>query len=34
MKPTNSLERVLAVLEVFSEERLEWMPEDLMRELG
>ena len=34
MKPTNSLERVLAVLDVFSEERLEWMPEDLMRELG
>jgi DNA-binding IclR family transcriptional regulator len=34
MKPTNSLERVLAVLEVFSEARLEWMPEDLMRELG
>ena len=34
MKPTNSLERVLAVLEVFSEERLEWMPDDLMRELG
>ena len=25
---------MLAVLEVFSEERLEWMPEDLMRELG
>src|SRR4029079_1450300 len=34
MKPKNSLERVLAVLEVFSEERLEWTPEDLMRELG
>jgi DNA-binding IclR family transcriptional regulator len=34
MKPTNSLERVLAVLEVFSETRLEWMPEDLMKELG
>ncbi|MEH2473656.1 DNA-binding IclR family transcriptional regulator [Nitrobacteraceae bacterium AZCC 2161] len=34
MKPTNSLERVLAVLEVFSEERLEWMPEELMQELG
>ncbi|MBR0687782.1 IclR family transcriptional regulator [Bradyrhizobium manausense] len=34
MKPSNSLERVLAVLELFSEERLEWMPEDLMRELG
>jgi DNA-binding IclR family transcriptional regulator len=34
MKPKNSLERVLAVLEVFSEERLEWTSEDLMRELG
>jgi DNA-binding IclR family transcriptional regulator len=34
MKPTNSLERVLAVLEVFSEQRLEWMPEDLMQHLG
>lgn len=34
MKPTNSLERVLAVLEVFSEERLEWTPEELMQELG
>jgi DNA-binding IclR family transcriptional regulator len=34
MKPKNSLERVLAVLEVFCEERLEWTPEDLMRELG
>jgi DNA-binding IclR family transcriptional regulator len=34
MKPANSLERVLAVLEVFSEERLEWMPEELMQELG
>ncbi|MET0970118.1 MAG: IclR family transcriptional regulator [Tardiphaga sp.] len=34
MKPATSLERVLAVLEVFSEARLEWSPEDLMRELG
>ncbi len=34
MKPTNSLTRVLAVLEVFSESRLEWTPEDLMKELG
>jgi DNA-binding IclR family transcriptional regulator len=34
MKPTNSLQRVLAVLEVFSEARLEWMPDDLMKELG
>ena len=34
MKPTNSLERVLAVLEVFSESRLEWTPDDLMAHLG
>jgi len=30
----NSLEKVLAVLEVFSEDRLEWTPEELMEELG
>lgn len=30
----NSLERVLAVLAVFSEDRLEWTPEELMEELG
>ncbi len=30
----NSLTRVLAVLEVFSEERLEWTPDELMKELG
>jgi hypothetical protein len=30
----NSLERVLAVLEVFTEDRLEWTPEELMQELG
>src|SRR4051794_33052546 len=34
MKPTNSLERVLAVLEGFSETRLEWTPEELMQALG
>lgn len=34
MKATNSLERVLAVLEVFSEDRLAWTPEELMAELG
>jgi DNA-binding IclR family transcriptional regulator len=34
MKPSNSLERVLGVLEVFSEDRLEWTPEDLMAHLG
>ncbi|MEO3388649.1 IclR family transcriptional regulator [Mesorhizobium sp. CAU 1741] len=33
-KASNSLERVLAVLEVFSEDRLEWTPEELMDELG
>ena len=33
-KPSNSLERVLAVLDVFSEEHLEWTPEELMEELG
>lgn len=31
---SNSLERILAVLEVFSEERLEWTPEELMATLG
>lgn len=30
----NSLERVLSVLQVFTEERLEWTPEELMEELG
>lgn len=34
MRATNSLERVLAVLQVFSEARLEWTPEELMEELG
>jgi DNA-binding transcriptional ArsR family regulator len=35
MKPTNSLERMLADLEfLFFEERLEWMPEELMRDIG
>lgn len=33
-KPGNSLERVLSVLEVFTEERLEWTPEELMETLG
>lgn len=33
-KPNNSLERILAVLGVFSEVRLEWTPEQLMEELG
>lgn len=30
----NSLKRGLAILEVFSEERLEWTPEELMERLG
>ncbi|WP_197945323.1 IclR family transcriptional regulator [Oricola thermophila] len=30
----NSLERVLALLDVFAEDRLEWTPEELMAELG
>ncbi|ADZ69483.1 IclR family transcriptional regulator [Polymorphum gilvum] len=34
MTARNSLERVLSVLEVFSEDRLEWTPEQLMEELG
>ena len=34
VKPSNSLERVLAVLEVFSEQRLEWTVEELMAKLG
>ena len=34
MKPINSLQRVLAVLEVFSEARLEWMPEEWLQALG
>ncbi|MHB2266034.1 IclR family transcriptional regulator [Aliihoeflea sp. PC F10.4] len=33
-KPGNSLERVLSVLEVFTEDRLEWTPEELMETLG
>lgn len=33
-KAVNSLERLQAVLEVFTEDRLEWTPEELMEELG
>lgn len=33
-KAANSLERLQAVLEVFTEDRLEWTPEELMEELG
>lgn len=34
MAARNSLERVLAILEVFTEERLEWTPEQLMEAFG
>ncbi|MGJ4941774.1 IclR family transcriptional regulator [Bradyrhizobium sp. HKCCYLS1011] len=34
MKKTNSQDRVLAVLDLFSESRPLWTPEELMRELG
>ncbi|MBW8638652.1 IclR family transcriptional regulator [Hoeflea sp. WL0058] len=34
MAASNSLERVLSVLQVFSEDRLEWTPEEMMAELG
>lgn len=33
-KAGTSLEKVLAVLEAFTEDRLEWTPEELMEELG
>lgn len=33
-KQTSSLTRVLAVLDLFSEDRLEWMPDEMMAELG
>jgi DNA-binding IclR family transcriptional regulator len=34
VRPGNSLERILAVLEVFTEDRLEWTPDELMATLG
>jgi DNA-binding IclR family transcriptional regulator len=34
VKATNSLERILAVFDVFSGKRLEWTPDGLMAELG
>ena len=34
MTARNSLERVIALLDVFSEERLEWTPDEMMAELG
>lgn len=34
MSGLHSLEKVLAILDVFTEDRLEWTPEELMQELG
>lgn len=34
MSGTNSADRILAILDVFSENRLEWTPDELMRVLG
>lgn len=34
MTGTNSADRILAILDVFSEDRLEWTPEELRRRLG
>lgn len=34
MTGTNSANRILAILDVFTERRLEWTPEELMAELG
>ena len=34
MTARNSLERVIALLDLFSEDRLEWTPEQMMAELG
>jgi len=34
MEVRNSLERVIALLDLFSEARLEWTPEEMMAELG
>ena len=34
MSGTNSADRILAILDVFTEERLEWTPDELMAELG
>lgn len=34
MKPATSLERLLSVLQLFTEDRLEWSPEDMMAHLG
>lgn len=34
MSGLNSLDRVLAILDLFTEDRLEWTPEELMQELG
>ena len=34
MKPASSLERLLSVLQLFTEDRLEWTPEAMMERLG
>jgi DNA-binding IclR family transcriptional regulator len=34
MKPETSLERLLSVLEIFTEHRLEWTADDMMEQLG
>lgn len=34
MSGTNSADRILAILDLFTEDRLEWTPEDLMTALG
>ena len=34
MERKNSLERILALLDVFGEDRLEWTPDEMMEELG
>jgi DNA-binding IclR family transcriptional regulator len=34
MSGLNSLEKVLAILDLFTEDRLEWTPEEMMRTLG
>ena len=34
MKTKNTTERILTILEAFSEEHLEWTPDQLMKELG
>ena len=33
MSGLNSLDKVLSILDLFTEDRLEWTPEEMMREL-